>query len=132
MKGMIRVALMTAFMAVAAGSLRAAEVEGPGDKTDVYVVNNHVTDVRVYLEDADGRLHNFGRIGRGELKNIDVPADIAAREFRIKVFPTAPVWSPISEDIGIKTNPLDSQRDHQVTVWVEPDITQSVVEIARG
>ena len=133
MKGIKRVALVLALTAASAVSVQAAETNGPEkDGTDVYVVNNHLTDVRVFVEDADGRLHNLGRIARGELRNIEVPTDIAAREFRIKVYPTAPVWSSIADDYGVKTNPLDASRDRMVTVWLEADLARSLVEIQRG
>ena len=133
MKRMKRVALMMALLAVSAVSVKAAEVPAPvATSPEVYVINNHGTDVRVFIEDADGKLHNLGRLGRGELKNIQVPEEIAARQFRIKVYPTAPVWEPIADEFGVKTNPLDAQRDHMVTVWLEADLSQSLVEIDRG
>lgn len=133
MKRMKRVALMMALVAVSAVSVQAAEVPAPESMgPDVYVINNHRTDVRVFLEDADGNLHSLGRIGRGELKNIQVPEEIAARSFRIKVYPTAPVWEPISDEYGVKTNPLDAGTDRMVTVWLEADLSQSLVEINRG
>lgn len=133
MKRMKRVALMMALLAVSAVSVQAAEVPAPATVgPDVYVINNHQTDVRLFIEDADGKLHNLGRLGRGELKNVQIPEAIAAREFRIKVYPTGPVWSSISDDYGVKTNPLDSARDRTVMVWLEADLTQSLVEIDRG
>lgn len=134
MKGLFRVALMAGLVAVSAGSVQATEIRGDDDRydADVYVVNNHLTDVRVYAEDAEGRLHNLGRVARGQLKNFDVPELIADGEFRIKVFPASPVWTPASGDFGIKTNPLDFGTDQQVRIWLEADLTQSVVEIARG
>ena len=134
MKGLMRVALMAGLVAVSAGSVQATEVRDDDFRydADVYVVNNHLTDVRVYAEDADGRLHNLGRVARGQLKNFDVPEAIADGEFRIKVYPASPVWAPNQSDLGIKTNPLDFGTDQEVRIWLEADLAQSVVEISRG
>jgi hypothetical protein len=133
MKGMSRVALMVGLVAVSAGSVQAAEIRDTDDRndTDVYVVNNYLTDVRVFAEDTDGRLYKLGRVARGQLRNFDVPEVVAAGEFRIKVFPTSPILSPIPDDFGIKTSPLDPETDHQVRIWLEADLTQSIVEVAR-
>lgn len=133
MKGMYRVALMLGLVAASAVHVEAAEYQGSDEiTTEIYVMNNHVADVRVYAEDADGRLHNLGRVARGDLRTFDVPQDLADEEFRIKVYPSTPVWSPISGDFGVKTNPLVAERDHQVRVWLESDLSQSIVEIDRG
>lgn len=134
MKGMYRVALMMGLVAVSAVSVEAAELQGPDAEitTEIYVVNNHLSDVRVFAEDAEGKLHNLGRVARGDLRHFDVPEELADEEFRIKVFPTTPVWSPIPDDYGVKTNPLNAGQDREVRVWLEADLTQSVVEIDRG
>ncbi len=135
MKGMYRVALMMGLMAVSAVSTQAAEVrthENDESKTEVYVVNNYLSAVRVFAEDAGGKLHSLGRVARGSLKTFDLPEAVASGEFRIKVYPSTPVWSPIPDDFGVKTNSLDSQRDHQVRFWLEADLTQSIVEIDRS
>ena len=102
MKGMTRVALMLALAAVTAAPATAAEPEARND-TEIYVVNNHLADVRVFAEDAEGRLHSLGRVARGQLRTMEVPEEIAGQDYRIKVFPATPVWSPIPDDFGIKT-----------------------------
>jgi hypothetical protein len=134
MKGMKRVALSMVLAAAAAAPLSAAPTVEPGveNDTEIYVVNNHLVDVRVYVEDAEGKLHNIGRVPRGALRNIQVPAECVGSDYRIKIFPTSPVWSSVPDDYGVKTNPLNNERDHQVTVWLEADLTQSLVEIDRG
>ena len=131
MKGMTRVALMLALAAVTAAPATAAEPEARND-TEIYVVNNHLADVRVFAEDAEGRLHSLGRVARGQLRTMEVPEEIAGQDYRIKVFPATPVWSPIPDDFGIKTSPLNNDRDRSVTMWLEADLTQSLVEIDRG
>lgn len=134
MNGMKRVALSMVLVAIAAVPASAAPTVGPelGNDTEIYVVNNHLVDVRVFIEDAQGQLYNIGRVPRGGLRNIEVPAECVGGDYRIKIFPTSPVWSPVPDDYGVKTNPLNNERDHQVTVWLEPDLTQSLVEIDRG
>lgn len=130
MKSMARLALTLALAAAGATSAQAATPEGPGD-SDVYVVNNYGAMVRVYAEDSDGRLHRLGRVAQGQLEAFDVPAEIAG-EFQIKIYPAQPVWSLQLDDFGVKTNPIHLGVDGHVTVWVEPDLTKSVVEFARG
>lgn len=134
MTGMNRVALMLGLVVASAANVQAAEYQGSVDeiRTEIYVMNNHLSDVRVYAEDAEGRLHNLGRVKRGDLRTFEVPEQLAEEEFRIKVYPSAPVWSQTSEDFGVKTNPLAAQRDRQVRVWLEADLSQSIVEIDRG
>lgn len=133
MKGMYRVALMMGLVAASAVNVQAAEYQGDDEvTTEIYVMNNHLADVRVFAEDAEGRLHNLGRVARGDLRTFAVPAELADEEFRIKVYPTTPVWSPIPDDFGVKTSALTSDRDHQVRLWLEADLTQSIVEIDRG
>ena len=134
MKGMYRVALMLGLVAVSAVNVEAAEYQGSDDEitTEIYVMNNHLSDVRVFAEDAEGKLHNLGRVMRGDLRTFEVPQELADEEFRIKVYPSTPAWSPISDDYGVKTNPLVAERDRQVRVWLEADLTQSIVEIDRG
>ena len=133
MKGMYRVALMLGLVAASAVNVEAAEYQGSDEiTTAIYVMNNHLADVRVFAEDADGRLHNLGRVARGDLGTFEVPAELADEEFRIKVYPSTPAWSPISDDFGVKTNPLAAERDHEVRLWLEADLTQSIVEIDRG
>ncbi len=134
MKGMTRVALMVALAAATAGPISAAQTGEPEvrNDTEIYVVNNHLSAVRVYAEDAEGKLHSLGRIARGQLRTIAVPADVSADKYRIKVFPITTAWSAIADEFGIKTSPLDNDRDRQVTMWLEADLAQSIVEIDRG
>ena len=134
MKGMYRVALMAALVAVSATSVQAMQAPAAEDEsnTEVYVMNNHLTDVRVFAEDAEGQLHALGQVRRGEVKTFDVSEAMCSGQFRIKVYPTSPIQSPIPDDYGIKTNPFDFETDRQVRIWLEVDLTQSIVEIARG
>ena len=131
MKTTYRVALALGLAAFAAGTTEAAAYEGPGDP-GIHVMNNYGAMVRVYAEDAEGRLHRLGRVQQGELGQFDVPAEIAAGSFSIKIYPSQPVWSLQQDDFGVRTNPIDLRVDSHVTIWVEPDLARSMVEVARG
>ena len=134
MKGMYRVALMLGLVGASVADIQAAEHRGSDDEitTEIYVMNNYLSDVRVFAEDAEGRLHRLGRVMRGDLGTFEVPEQLADEEFRIKIYPSTPAWSPISDDFGVKTNAFVADRDHQVRLWLEADLSQSIVEIDRG
>lgn len=134
MRKMIRVALVTGMMMMSVTAVEAREVHSPDDEvaTQVFVMNNYLTDVRVYIEDAEGRLHHIARLARGSVANFEVPGELADGEFRVKVFPAAMPGSRLADDKGVKTNPLSAGRDQQVRVWLEVDLPSSIVEIARG
>lgn len=134
MRKMLRVALLMGLMTMSAVSVEAKEVHEPDDAatTQVLVVNNYVTDVRVYIEDAEGRLHHMGRLARGSLTSFDVPDGLTRGEFRVKVYPAALPGSRFDDNEGVKTNALLTDRDRQVRVWLEADLPSSIVEIERG
>ena len=131
MKGLYRAALVFGLVAFATTSLEAAVTDTPADEP-VRVVNNYGEMVRVYAEDSEGRLHHLGPVARGELVEFEIPGVIAADEFRIKVYPAEPTWSLQRDDFGVKTNLLNLQADSFITVWVEPELANTVVELARG
>lgn len=133
MRKMIRVALVAGMMMMSVASVEAREVHSPDDEmaTQVLVMNNYLTDVRVYIEDSKGRLHHMARLARGSVANFEVPSELAEGEFRVKVFPAAMPGTRLADDKGVKTNPLTAGRDHQVRVWLEADLPSSIVEIAR-
>lgn len=133
MRKMTRVALVMGLMVASTASAEAREVHSPDDEatTQVFVMNNYLTEVRVYIEDDEGRLHHMARLSRGALAEFSVPAELARGEFRVKVFPDAMPGSALDGGVGIKTNPLRAERDQQVRVWVEADLPSSIVEIAR-
>lgn len=134
MRGLSRVAILMGLVAMTAAPLDAAQTSSTIDEaeTEVFVINNHLVDVRVFAEDADGKLHKLGRVARGDLESFEIPDAVSAQNFRIKVFPTSPVWSPVPDDFGVKTNPIDARRDHHIRVWLEADLARSMVEIERG
>lgn len=134
MRKMLRVALVMGMTTMSATAVQAEEPTAPTEDmvtTQIVVVNNYRTDVRIYIEDADGRLHHVRRLARGEVADFNVPESLARDEFRVKVFPATPIGSLLAGDPGIKTNPLRSPRDHQVRMWLEADLPSSFVEVAR-
>lgn len=134
MKTMFRVALVMGLMTMSAVSVEAKEVAAPDEEmtTQILVMNNYLTDVRVYIEDADGRMHHMGRLARGSLASYDVPEGMSEGEFRVKVYPAAIPGTLFDDDQGVKTNPLHVESDRQVRLWLEADLPSSIVEIARG
>lgn len=131
MKTTYRMALLLGLAAFAAGATEAAAYAEP-DEPGIHVMNNYGAMVRVYAEDAEGRLHRLGRVAQGELREFDIPAELAGESFSIKIFPSQPVWAPQQDDFGVRTNPIDPTVDRHVTIWVEPDLARSTVELARG
>lgn len=133
MRKMMRVALVTGMMMMSVASVEAREVHSPDDvmATQVLVMNNYLTDVRVYIEDSKGRLHHMARLTRGSVANFEVPSELAEGEFRVKVFPAAMPGTLLADGKGVKTNPLEAGRDQQVRLWLEADLPASIVEIAR-
>ena len=134
MKGPYRVALMLGLAAFAATLLEAAEIDHPTDEItkSVRVINNYLAQVRVYAEDSQGRLHTLGRVARGKLKEFEIPEEIAQESFRIKVFPWRPLGSLHQDDFCVKTSPIDLERYSEITVWLKPDLSQTVVATRRS
>ncbi len=118
MKGMYRVALMLGLVAASAVGVEAAEYQGSDEiTTEIYVMNNHLADVRVFAEDADGRLHKLGRVARGDLRTFEVPEELADEEFRIKIYPSTPVWSPNQKHGSRMASPVVSRRRTAGWTW---------------
>ena len=134
MQAAYRMALVLSLAVLGATSVEAAPVTGPDDEVskDIRVVNNYGDLVRVYAVDADGRLHKLGRVASGQLVEFEIPEDIADGAFRLKIFPSQPVWSLDFDDFAVKTNPLNLRVDEDVTVWVEPELANTMVERSRS
>lgn len=140
--------VLTAVLAAAALSLGAAPasalstggtatgpaVSGPDAVGhELRVVNNHLTEIRVFVTDAAGRTHHLGRVRRGQYKVLNVAADIAAKgPVQVKFFPADPAWSPMAHDGGIETSAIDLGDGQAVHAFLEAELTGSVVEIANG
>ena len=134
MKVTYRVALMLGLVAFSAASVEAAEIDAPSNDGArvVNIVNNFLSPVRVYAEDAKGRMHPLGNVAQGQFKTLEIPEQIVEMgAVRIKVFPYQPASSLMSNADGIGTRGLNLQADNFVTLWLETDLTASMLEI-RG
>ena len=127
-----RTALVLGLVAFGATPLQAVEVDPTEGAETLRVINNYGALIRVYVEDSQGRLHRLGRVAQGHLKQFEIPDQVAGQIFRIKVYPAQPVWALQQDDFGVKTNPLRLEGLSSVTLWVEPDLTKTMVEVARG
>ena len=130
MKRFIFGAIGLALAAMTLAPAPTAALENDETAIEIYVVNSHIVPVRIFAQDADGRLHSLGRIAAGDILSVDVPAEIAADEYRLKFVPApTDAWSPVNDVAAIKTVPLSRDRVRQVTVWIEPTLEQSGVDI---
>ena len=103
------------------------EVEGH----EVRVVNNSLAAVRVFVEDADGRIHNIGRVRRGQYKVLSVANEIAARgPVQVKFVPSDPEGASLGTDEAIRTNDLTLADGQALNAFLEADLTRSVLELA--
>ena len=135
MKGVQRVALLLGMAAFTAPASGAVEIDGPADKTthEIRVVNNYQSPVLVYAQDANGRLHQLGRVTRGEFKVLELPNEIADLGLvQLKVFPTVPTQSLIDSADGIRTNNLWIQDGQSVNMYLESDLKQSMIQVEIG
>ena len=97
----------------------------------IIVVNDYGESVRVYVEDAEGSLHYLGRVGRGEVKHFEAPADIWRRgDFRVRIHPIE--RDPWSKYVRIKTRALNIEDDETVVMWLKTDLAKSVLEVGQG
>jgi len=135
MKGMYRVALLLGMAALTATAAEAVETDGPAGKTthEIRVVNNYQSPVLVYAKDASGRLHQLGRVTRGEFKVLELPNEIADLGLvQLEVFPTAATQSLIGGADGIRTNDLWIQDGQSVNMYLESDLKQSMIQVEIG
>ena len=147
MKKMIsRVALALALLAAMVGTTTlqadtfdrvAPHVVASGDPT-VRVMNNHGREVKVYVVDYKNHRHLLGRVGRSELKDLQIPSRLVwgTRTVQLKVYPVLPrhhLSQPSFEPAGIKTRGLFSiQSDQVIELYLEADLTRSLARIVSG
>jgi hypothetical protein len=150
MKGITHIALATALgLAVTASSGfaadrsptsilgnegRASSVEDP---TTVWVVNNHVGPVKVYAYSEARKPYLLGRVGHAGFQVFDVPEQVLedGATVQIKVYPDGVYSSPdptLLNETAIKSRRLPADRGLEIQVWVQPELTQSLIAIERG
>ena len=122
MKMISRVALALALLAATVGTttLQADTFDRVAPPT-VRVMNNHGHDVVVYVVDSDHHRHWLGRVGRSELKDLQIPSRLVwgTRTVQLEVYPAQQILglSETSfETDGIKTREFFSIQSDQVIV----------------
>jgi len=134
-KGTLHLAIATGLLALGATSAKAeSPVLGPANNTlEIRVINNNASPVRVYVQDAHGRMHNMGNVARSDFKIMEIPGEITAMgAVQLKIVPNEPVWSLAGESAGVRTRDLTLRIGDAVNFWLETDLTDSTVEILRG
>jgi hypothetical protein len=134
-KGTLQMVIAAGLMAVGANSAVAeTPVLGPANNTlEIRVINNNASPMRVYVQDAQGKLHRMGSVASADFKIVEVPGEITALgAVQLKLVPNEPVWSFAGEPDGVRTRDLDLQIGDAVNLWVETNLTDSKVEIIKG
>ncbi len=146
MKMISRVALALALLAGTVGTTTlqadtfdrvAPYLVTSGDPT-VRIMNNHGRAVRVYVVDFKNHRHLLGRVGRSELKDLQIPSRLVwgTRTVQLKVYPVQPMLGlgqPSFEPAGIKTREfLSVQSDQVIVLNLEADLTRSLAGIVSS
>ena len=134
-KGTLHLAIATGLLALGATSAKAeSPVLGPANNTlEIRVINNNASPVRVYVQDAQGRMHNMGTVARSDFRIMEIPGELTALgAVQLKIVPNEPVWSLAGEAAGVSTRDLTLRIGDAVNFWVETDLTDSTVEILKG
>ena len=149
MKMISRVALALALLAATVGTTTlqadtfdrvAPHLVASGDPT-VRVMNNHGRSVMVYVVDYKNHRHLLGRVGRSELKDLQIPSRLVwgTRRVQLKVYPVQPILglgvaTAFSfEPAGIKTREFFSiQSDQVIVLNLEADLTRSLAGIVSS
>ena len=132
---MYRVALMLGLAVFNATSVSAAIVTGPDDATthEIRVVNNDQLPVMVYAQDVDGKLHNLGRVARGQFKVLELSNAVAEMgELRLKAYPNTPSCSLVGNEDGIRKEDMGLDEGAAVRLYLETDLTQSTIQVEKG
>ncbi len=133
MKMISRVALALALLAATVGTttLQADTFDRVAPPT-VRVVNNHRHPVRVYVVDSNHHRHLLGKVGRYELKDLQIPSRLVwgTRRVQLEVHPVQvqPIpglSQPWFESAGIKTRGFSIQSDQVIGLYLEADLTRS-------
>ncbi len=104
----------------------------------VRVMNNHGRDVMVYVVDSNHHRHLLGRVGRSELKDLQIPSGLVwgTRTVQLKVYPVQEmhgIGGSSFEPAGIKTREFFSvQSDQVIALYLEADLTHSRAGFVSG
>ena len=146
MKMISRAALALALLAATVGPTTlqadtfdrvAPHLVASGDPT-IRVMNNHGRDVMVYVVDYKNHSHVLGRVGRSELKDLQIPSRLVwgTRRVQLKVYPVQPrlgLGEPSFEPAGIKTREFFSiQSDQVIVLNLERTLMRSLAGIVSS
>ena len=134
-KGTLYVAVAAALLGIGANSVKAENpVLGPSTNTlELRVVNNNVAVMRVYVQDARGKMHHLGRVAGSDFRILQIPGEIAAMgDVQIKAFPSEPVWSLQGASDGIRTRDITLKLGDSVNLFLETNLEDTQVEIEKG
>jgi hypothetical protein len=124
--------IMLGLVVLSAVSVEAAELVDPLDMTgrEIVVVNDYTSTVRVFVQDADGTVHNLGRVVRGEVKQFTAPTEILERgNFRVRIHPV--MRASWDGHTNIKTRSITVTDDEQVIMWLTADLEESTLEVVK-
>lgn len=134
MKRFFAAAVLTGLVAFNAASVEAATPSQPTDAVthQIVVVNGSVIPVHVFVEDAEGRRYELGRLERGETRMFEAPADVVQEgDFRVRVHPG--YYSQRYQDPAkITTASLNIGDDETVILWLDRELSRSKVEVRHG
>ncbi len=139
MKKMIsRVALALALLAATVGTttLQADTFDGVAAPT-VRVTNNHGHEVRVYVIDSNHNRHLLGKVGRSELKDLQIPARLVwgTRTVQLKVYPILPMpglGETSFGPAGMKTEVFSIRSGQVILLHLGSDLRRSLASIVAG
>ena len=139
MKMISRVALALALLAATVGTTTLqADTFDRVAPPRVRVMNNHGRDVMVYVVDSDHHRHLLGRVGRSELKDLQIPSGVVfwgTRTVQLKVYPVLPRRrGPIytSFGAGMETRWFSIQSDQVIELNLERTLASSRAGIVSG
>lgn len=124
--------IMLGLVVLSAVSVEAAELADPVDMTgrEIVVVNDYTSAVRVFVQDADGTVHNLGRVVRGEVRQFTAPTEILERgNLRVRIHPV--VRASWDGHTNIKTRTITVTDDEQVIMWLTADLEESILEVVK-
>ena len=136
MKMISRVALALALLAATVGTttLQADTFDRVAPPT-VRVMNNHGRDVMVYVVDYKNHRHLLGRVGRSELKDLQIPSSVVfwgTRTVQLKVYPVLPSPSLGYTSAGIETRWFSIQSDQVIELNLERTLMRSLAGIVSS
>lgn len=129
----MRATLLAGLVALSAVSVDGAEVRDSGERVShpIVVVNGSATQVRVYVEDSEGRRYELGSLERGQTSMFEAPSDVLERgEFRVRVHPGY-YAQHLRDPARITTRSLTIEDGETVILWLERELSRSTVEVRK-